>query len=111
MRRWFYVELHCQDAGAPDLDTHLDLLMDALDAEPGEVDADVGAEPDTGRVEFCISIRAESPAKALARAQTYVRSALHGAGVATPGWERIAQLVDRGDAAATVRPSALPVSS
>lgn len=84
---------------------------EALEAEPDEVDADVGAAMATGRVDFCVSLRAATPAEALAQAQTHVRSALHGAGVATPGWERIAALVDRGDAVATVRPSALSTSS
>lgn len=109
--RWFYVELHCQGDPREDLDGQLDLIMDALDGEPGEVDADVGGDLVTGTVDFCISLKADNPAEALARVQAFVRSALHGAGIGTPGWERIMELVDRGEAVATVRPSELLVDS
>ena len=106
--RWFYVELHCQGERAEDdLDAQLDVIMDALSAEPGEVDADVGADLAAGEVDFCVSIQADDPGEALSKAQAFVRSALHGAGMGTPGWERIAELVDRGEAVATVRPSVL----
>ncbi|MGI9001308.1 MAG: hypothetical protein ACR2GH_06535 [Pseudonocardia sp.] len=105
--RWFYVELHCQ--GEPTED--LDVIMIALDVEPGEADADVGADLEAGTVEFCVSVLADNPGEALHRAQAFVRSALHAAGTSTPGWERITELVDRGEAVATVRPSALLVSS
>lgn len=111
MSRWFYVELHCQGDPTEDLDGQLDVIMAALDTEPGEADADVGADLVAGTVDFCVSIKADNPAEALARVQAIVRSALHGAGVPTPGWERIADMVDRGEAVATVRPSELLVGS
>lgn len=107
MSRWFYVELHCQGDPADDLDAQLDVIMDALSAEPGDVDADVGAQLSAGNVDFCVSVRADNPGEALSTAQAFVRSALHGAGIGTPGWERIVELVDRGEAVATVRPSEL----
>lgn len=109
--RWFYVELHCQGDPNEDLDGQLDVIMDALAAEPGEADADVGADLAAGTVDFCVSVKADNPAEALALVQAFVRSALHGAGMSTPGWERIAELVDRGEAVATVRPSELLVGS
>lgn len=111
MSRWFYVELHCQGDPAEDLDEQLDVIMEALHAEPGEADADVGADLVAGTVDFCVSIQAATPSDALARVQAFVRSALHGAGIRTPGWERITELVDRGEAVATVRPSELLVDS
>lgn len=107
MSRWFYVELHCQGDPAEDLDAQLDVIMDVLSAEPGDVDADVGADLGAGTVDFCVSIEADDPGEALSNAQAFVRSALHGAGIGTPGWERIAELVERGEAVATVRPSEL----
>jgi len=108
MSRWFYVELHCQGDPVEDLsERQLELIMDALDAEPGDVDADVGADLGTGAVDFCVSIQADDPAEALGKVQAFVRSAMHGAGIHTPGWERIAELVEQGNAVATVRPSEL----
>lgn len=107
MSRWFYVELHCQGDPAEDLDAQLDVIMDALSAEPGEVDADVGADLAAGTVDFCVSVQADDPGEALSNAQAFVRSALHRSGMGTPGWERIAELVDRSEAVATVRPSEL----
>ena len=109
MSRWFYVELHCQGDPSEDLESQLDLIMDALSDEPGKLDADLGADLVAGTVDFCVSIPAEGPAEALARVQAFVRSALHGAGIATPGWERIVELVDQGEAVATVRPSEMLV--
>jgi len=109
--RWFYVELRCQDIPSEDLDAQLDVIMEALIAEPGDVDADVGADLVAGTVDFCVSLQADDPGAALSRALAFVRSALHGAGIRTPEREWIAELVDRGDAVATVRPSELLVNS
>jgi hypothetical protein len=109
VNRWFYVELRCQGDPSEDLESQLDVIMDALCAEPGDADADIGADLVAGTVDFCVSIQADNPSEALAKVQAFVRSALHGAGIRTPGWERIAELVERGDAVATVRPSELLV--
>lgn len=109
--RWFYVELRCQGGPAEDLATQLDTIMDALNAEPGDADADVGADLVAGTVDFCVSLQADTPAEALARLQAFVRSALHGAGISTPGWERIAELIEHGEAVATVRPSELSATT
>ena len=82
----------------------------ALTCEGG-VDADVGADLVAGTVDFCVSVQADDAGAALSRALAFVRSALHGAGISTPGPEWVAELVDRGDAVATVRPSELLVNS
>lgn len=111
MSRWFYVELHCQGTPSEDLDAQLDVIMDALTAEPGDLDADVGSDIVAGSVDFCVSVKADNPGAALSRVLAFVRSALHGAGLRTPGWEWITDLVDRGEAVATVRPSELLANS
>lgn len=111
VNRWFYVELRCQGDPSDDLVGQLDVIMDALSAEPGDADSDVGADLVAGTVEFCVSTQADNPGEALAKVQAFVRSALHGAGIHTPGWERIADLVERGEAIATVRPSELLVGT
>lgn len=111
MSRWFYIELRWQGTPSEELDAQLDVIMEALTAEPGDVDADVGADLAAGTVDFCVSLQAEDAGAALSRALAFVRSALHGAGISTPGPGWIAELVDRGDAVATVRPSELLVNS
>lgn len=111
MSRWFYVELRCEGDPIEDLDGQLDVIMEALTAEPGEADADVGADLVAGTVEFCVSVQADNPSQALAVVLALVRSALHGAGVNTPGWEQIADMIERGEAVATVRPSELLVGT
>lgn len=103
--RWFYVELRCEGTPSEELDAHLDVIMEALLAEPGDVDADVGADLVAGTVDFCVSVQADDAGAALSRALAFVRSALHGAGISTPGPGWIAELVERGDTVATVRPS------
>ncbi|MGQ0778071.1 MAG: hypothetical protein ACT4NY_27280 [Pseudonocardiales bacterium] len=111
MNRWFYVELRCQGTPSAELDAQLDVIMEALIAEPGGVDADVGADLVAGTVDLCVSVQADDGGAALSRALAFVRSALHGVGIRTPGPQWIAELVDRGDAVATVRPSELLVNS
>ncbi|HEY2762509.1 MAG TPA: hypothetical protein VGJ13_00605 [Pseudonocardiaceae bacterium] len=100
MSRWFYVELCCQGAPSEELDAQVDVIMEALIAEPGDVDADVGADLVAGTVDFCVSVQADDAGAALSRALAFARFALHGAGIRTPGPEWIAELVDRGDAVA-----------
>ena len=107
MSRWFYVELHCQGVPAEELEGQLDSIMEALVAEPGDVDADLSADIGAGTIDFQISVQADEAGQALTRAEAFVRSALHGVGVSTPGWEHLAEMVDRGDSVATVRPSDL----
>ena len=85
--------------------------MQTLLVEPGTVDADLSVDLAAGTIDFQVSVQADDPAAALAHAQAFVRSALHAAGVSTPGWERLAELVERGDAVATVRPSDLVEAS
>jgi hypothetical protein len=105
MSRWFYVELHCQGIPADELEGQLDSIMEALVEEPGEVDADLSAELGAGTIDFQVSVQATEAGEALSLAQAFVRSALHGVGVSTPGWEHLTEMVDRGDSVATVRPS------
>jgi hypothetical protein len=105
--RWFYIELHCQGAPEHDLEDQLDPIMQALLAEPGDFDADLSADLAAGTIDFHVSVKADDQPSALSLAQAYVRSALHAAGVSTPEWERLADLVERGDAVPTVRPSDL----
>ena len=107
MSRWFYVELHCQGVPAEELEGQLDSIMEALVAEPGDVDADLSANLAAGTIDFQVSVQADEAGRALTLAQAFVRSALHGVGVGTPGWEHLADMVDRGDSVATVRPSDL----
>ena len=107
MSRWFYVELHCQGIPAEELEGRLDAIMEALCAEPGDVDADLSADLEAGIIDFQVSVRADEPGEALSAAQAFVRSALHGVGLGTPGWEHLTEMVDRGNSVATVRPSGL----
>ncbi|HUQ54210.1 MAG TPA: hypothetical protein VM306_00995 [Lentzea sp.] len=108
MARSYYVELTCvSSAVASDLENHLDAVMDALQSEPGIEDADIGANLEEGTVQFCLHLDAEDSSDALRKAHVRVRSALHSAGGATPGWERMIQAIQDDDAATTVRPSEL----
>lgn len=78
-------------------------MLDALSDEPGDVDADFSVDPVAGTIVFQVSIQADEAGAALTQAQTFVRSAMHAAGVGTPGWEHLAEQVARGEAIATVR--------
>ncbi|HEX7309011.1 hypothetical protein [Lentzea sp.] len=108
MARSYYVEVTCaSSAVAMDLENHLDAVMDALQSEPGIEDADIGANLTNGTVEFCLHLDAEDSSDALRKAHVLVRSALHAAGGATPGWEQMIQAIRDDEAATTVRPSEL----
>ena len=107
MTRWFYVELQCQGVPAGELEGQLDSIMEALASEPGDVDADLSADLSKGKIDFQVSVQADEAGQALSQAQAFVRSALHGVGVHTPGCKHLTEMVDRGASFATVRPSDL----
>ncbi|MFD5829527.1 hypothetical protein [Lentzea sp. NPDC060358] len=108
MARSYYVEVTCvSSAVARDLENHLEAVMDALQSEPGIEDADIGANLEDGTVEFCLHLDADDSPDALRQAHLRVRSALHAAGGATPGWDQMIQAILDDDAATTVRPSEL----
>lgn len=108
MARSYYVELTCQaSAVMTDLEEHLEVVMDALQEEPGIEDADIGADLGEGTVEFCLHLNAEDSSDALRKAHVLVRSALHASGTATPGWEQMIKAIESDDAATTVRPAEL----
>ncbi|RCW40725.1 hypothetical protein DFQ14_11051 [Halopolyspora algeriensis] len=109
MTRTFYVEVTCRASGshAEELEEHLEQVMDALQDEPGVADADIGADLDEMLVDFCLHVRADSAADAVAQAHTVVRSALHAAGAATPGWEHMDRALASEEAVSTVRPAGL----
>src|SRR3954453_24066012 len=98
--RVFYVEISAQvtPAGPADyLESFVDRLMEGLLDEPGARDADVGADLDTGRIDFCFHLEAEDSVSALRQAQMIARSASHAGGAGTPGWEEVMHAIDHDD--------------
>lgn len=79
----FELGTHGDRAG---FEKHVDALADAL-AEVPDVDGDVGANLDTGRVELCMTLPADNRVDALGKAVVAARTAIHTAGGQTPGWE------------------------
>jgi hypothetical protein len=85
----YYVELRyvLTDVDRDVLDQHSDAVMDALLVEPNLADPDVGVNFGTGAVDVCATVDANDEPAALGLALVAIRSALHHAGSATPGWD------------------------
>lgn len=80
-----YVELAFEVRGAsggpaPDLEAHLDDLMEALLVEPGATYADLSAELSTGRVTINLYVDAADDGAAVYQALTVAQSAIHRVG-------------------------------
>lgn len=79
-----------KDGSAPDPDT-LDTLSDAIQDEllelEGVIDPDLGITLRTGEIHLRTCVEAETPEQAIGQASGAFRSALHAAGIGTPGWE------------------------
>lgn len=96
----YYVEITFE-LGVPeseqaraDFEAHLDDVADAL-SDLQDVDGDVGADLESGRVDLCMTLEASERIEALTRAVASARTAIHAAGGATPGWEKmLAKLLD-----------------
>lgn len=105
----YYVEL-VFDMGGPlhaDDDDLLDGVAEAF-ADLADVDGDVGADSHTGRVDLCMTLDAADRPEALRLAFIAARTAVHAAGGATPGWERLLeQLLAEDRYRSSVTPSAL----
>lgn len=103
----FYVEIYCKaDRTGDGLEAQLGAVMDALQSEPGEADIDLGSSNlATGNVEFFVHLPAETVGDAVSRAVSTVRSALHGLGHGTPGWEGILTMLEQGTPAVIARPA------
>jgi hypothetical protein len=100
----YYVEIQYlwEGAARDQLDTHADVLMEALMVEPNLIDPDVAINFETNAVDVCTLIDGDDEPDALRRALIAVRSAVHSIGVCTPDWQDCFEQV-----ASTVRPSAL----
>lgn len=112
----FYVEMTF-DLGAPqdegarsDLEAHLDDVAAAFcDLD---VDGDVGADLAAGRIDLCMTLDAANRMDALTCAVSAARTAIHAAGGATPGWEKmLTELLDADMYSLRSEPSAWGKSS
>ena len=104
----FYLEITVQLRGATKstMDELFEPLADAVYDLADVIDADLGADADSGRFDFTMAVDADSEVAALQAGLVAVRSAIHAAGHATPGWEEhfetIQQVVRREAALNTV---------
>lgn len=91
----YYVELRylAPNTRQDILDRHTDAVMEALLVEPNLTDPDVGVDFGTGAVDVCASVMAQDEPTALRMALVAIRSAVHHAGSATPGWGHALQQV------------------
>jgi hypothetical protein len=65
----------------------MDHLVEQETADPRLSDADLSVNLHEGRVELGIAVAVGSPADAFAIGKAAIRSAIHGAGGFTPGWD------------------------
>jgi hypothetical protein len=82
------------------VDEHTEAMSDALIVEPNLIDPDIGADLRRGWVDVCTTVEGDDEASALRAGLVAVRTAVHHAGAATPGWE-----ADLDKVRATVQPS------
>jgi hypothetical protein len=105
----YYVEITFEMGRQDDrqgFEEHLDDVAEAF-AAVADVDGDVGVDLATGRVDLCMTLSAKDRTEALVKAVGAARTAVHPAGGATPGWERmLSQLIDRDEYSSSVTPSA-----
>jgi hypothetical protein len=96
----YYIEMRFEmgpQAPGSSLENHLDEVAEALAEIPG-VDGDIGVDLESGRVDVCITVIAQSRPEAIARAVAAARTAVHSAGGHTPDWEgMLAGLLDNDD--------------
>lgn len=86
-------------------ETHLDDVADAFTGI-ADVDGDVGMNVATGQVDLCMTLTADSPADAIAKAIVTARHAIHAAGGGTQGWDgMIPKLLEAEEFQSTVTPS------
>jgi hypothetical protein len=89
-----------------ELEAHLDGVAEAFTDIP-DVDGDVGMNVAKGQVDLCMTLAADSPADAIAKAIVSARHAIHAAGGNTPGWDgMIPKLLETEEFQSTVMPSA-----
>src|SRR5680860_554290 len=86
----FYIEFGviAKNFGTPEqLEGHLEYVADYLADSTGVIDPDLGANLETGEVEFSMAVDAETEAAAMEVCAAAVRSAIHAADGCTKGWE------------------------
>ncbi|WP_207634462.1 hypothetical protein, partial [Candidatus Frankia alpina] len=74
-----------------DFETHTDQLMDALLALEDLIDPDIGGNLAEGRMDITMTVEADTIPDAAYKSLSAVRTAIHAAGGATSGWERLIQ--------------------
>lgn len=84
--------IHCTvvptDGETPtDLESHFDAVADEFHGDQGIEDQSVSYDLSDGRMSFDMVIVADDLLQAVMNAYSHVRSAIHGAGGETPGWE------------------------
>jgi len=87
----YYVEISFEMGPQQDLEgfeEHIDDVAEAF-ADLKDVDGDVGANLEAGRIDLCMTLSADNRVEALTKAVTTARTAIHAAGGKTPGWENM----------------------
>jgi hypothetical protein len=85
MRGTFMAALLVQGSDPDRLEVQLDQVMEEL-IRLGVADPAIGGTLATGEVEISITVAAPTPEEAVPKAMSTLRTALHAAGIATPGW-------------------------
>lgn len=77
------------DCPEAEFDSIFDLIADAADALTG-MDADAGANTAARTIDLCMTFTgSDDQSDAIAKAISAARTALHTAGMHTPGWDQI----------------------
>lgn len=105
----YYVEL-VFDTGGPfseGAEDHFDQIAAAFTGL-SDVDGDVGVDSAAGRVELCMTLEAADRQEALRLAFIAARTAVHTAGGATHGWDRLLdELLESDNYRSSITPSSL----
>lgn len=76
-----------------DFEAHTDRLMDALLSLQDLIDPDIGGNLAARRVDITMTVEADSIPDAAYKSLCAVRTAIHAAGGATPGWEQLIEAI------------------
>lgn len=71
-----------------DLERHFEAVADEFHDDRGLSDQSISYNAPSGRMVFELILDAEDPLDAAQKGYAHVRSAIHAAGGATPGWEQ-----------------------
>jgi hypothetical protein len=81
-----FADPHGRGPAPEELAAVLDAVMEQL-VQHDAVDPDIGADLGAGTAEISVTVEGDEPVEVFGGALALVRTAVHAAGIGTPGWE------------------------